>query len=182
MTWTDNQQRYGRVSRLFHWGLALLLTWQFASAVARVLIEDTAVEQFLWSTHRPLGTLILLLIVLRVIWALTQRKHRPPAVHKLALTGHIVLYTLTFLVPLIALIRQYGSGRAFEPFGIPLFSGFEGDRIEWMLSLGGALHGELGWLLLVLTLGHVGMALFHQRSPNQLKVLPRMLGSNTSQR
>lgn len=181
MSWTDNQQRYGRVSRLFHWGLSVLLTWQFASALAREFIEDTALEQFLWSTHRPLGSLILLLVILRVIWALTQRAHRPPSVHKLALAGHILLYTLTFLVPLIGLIRQYGSGRAFEPFGIPLFAGWEGDRIEWMMSLGGLLHGELGWVLLALIAGHAGMALFHQRSANQTNVLPRMLGGDATQ-
>ena len=42
-------------------------------------------------------------------------------------------------------------------------------------DLGGALHGELGWLLLVLAIGHAFMAFWHRRDPKQ-DVLPRMLG------
>jgi len=56
MSWTDNQERYGQVSRAFHWGFSALLSWQFASAIARKFFEDTSVEEFLWSTHRVLGS------------------------------------------------------------------------------------------------------------------------------
>jgi cytochrome b561 len=176
VNWIDRQDRYGPASRAFHWGMAALLAWQFASAMAHKFIEDTAVEQFLWSTHRPLGVLILILLVLRGIWAVSQRANRPPSVHWPALTGQITLYLLTFLVPFIALLRQYGSGRSFEPFGIPLFSGWEGQRIDWMVSLGGLLHGELGWVLLALIAGHIAMAVWHKRATNQTDVLPRMWG------
>jgi len=176
VSWVDRQDRYGRVSRGFHWGMAALLGLQFASALAHKFFEDTSVEVVLWSTHRPVGALILLLLVLRGIWAVTQRAHRPPSVHWPALTGQITLYLLTFLVPFIALLRQYGSGRAFEPFGLALFSGWEGQRIDWMVSLGGLLHGEMGWILFALIAGHIAMALWHQRTPGQTRVLPRMWG------
>ena len=33
----------------------------------------------------------------------------------------MALYLLMWAVPAIALLRQYGSGRAFAPFGIPLW-------------------------------------------------------------
>jgi len=176
VNWKDRQDRYGRVSRAFHWGMSVLLGWQFASALAREFLEDTALEQFLWSTHPPMGFLIFVLLVLRAVWAVSQRAHRPPSVHWLALTGHITLYLFTFLVPFIALLRQYGSGRAFEPFGIPLFSGSEGERIDWMVSLGSLLHGELGWVLLALIIGHIGMAVWHRQAADQTDVLPRMWG------
>ncbi len=81
---------------------------------------------------------------------------------------------LMFVVPIIALIRQYGSGRAFEPFGIPVFSRFESDEIEWMTDLGGPLHGELGWGLFALIAGHIFMTYWHRRHPNHTDVLPRM--------
>jgi cytochrome b561 len=156
--------------------MALLLAWQFASALAREFFEDTAIEQALWSTHRSVGALIFALVILRAAWAVAQRAHRPPSVHWLALTGQITLYILTCLVPFIALLRQYGSGRAFEPFGIPVFSGWEGEGISWMVALGGLLHGELGWVLFILTLGHVAMAVWHRRAEGQTDVLPRMWG------
>lgn len=51
----DNSQRYGAISRLMHWGMALLFAWQFSGAAARVLFEDSALESFLWGTHRTVA-------------------------------------------------------------------------------------------------------------------------------
>lgn len=164
--------RYDPVSRALHWSMAALLFWQFASAGAHFLFEDTAIEAFLWPTHKPAGVLLLLLALLRLGWAASAGR-RPPAVDLGSRIGHVVLYVLMIVVPTIALIRQYGSGRAFAPFGIPLFAGFEGERIDWTIRLGGALHGELGWLLLLLVLGHVGMAFVHRDAAGR-RVLHRM--------
>jgi cytochrome b561 len=91
-----------------------------------------------------------------------------------ALLGHVTLYALVFIVPALALLRQYGSGRVFEPLGIPLFPGFEGERIDWMMAPGNLLHSWLGWLLLALIVGHIGMAYWHRRRPDQPDVLKRM--------
>lgn len=158
----DSTSRYGLVSRALHWGMALLFVWQFSGAGARVLLEDTAIESFLWGTHRNVGVLLLTLVVLRALWALANASRRPPAVSVMAKLGHLALYGLMIAVPTIALIRQYGSGRPLEVFGVPLMSG-GGERVEWMINLGGLLHGELGWALLVLVLGHIGMAVLHRR-------------------
>lgn len=164
---------YSRVSRYLHWGMAILFAWQFSSVGTRVLLPDSALDELLWSTHRPLGALLMLLVVVRLVWALLERGTRPPALNAAARFGHLALYALMVMVPLIALLRQYGSGRAFSPFGIPLMSGFEGDGIEWMTALGSNFHGLLGWTLLALTVGHAGMAIWHRRVGNQ-DVLVRM--------
>ena len=102
------------------------------------------------------------LVVIRAVWALMNASRRPPAVSVMAKLGHVALYGLMIAVPAIALIRQYGSGRALDVFGLSLMSG-GGERIEWMTDLGGLLHGELGWALLALVVGHIGMAVLHRR-------------------
>lgn len=170
----DNHDTYGSVSRLLHWGMALLLAWQFLSAGSHLLLDDTAVEAFFWPTHKPLGFALFVLIGLRAVWALIHLRVRPPSVSRLATAGHVALYLLVLIVPSLALLRQYGSGRAFEPFGIPLMPGFEGERIDWMMAPGNLLHSWLGWLLLVLIVGHVFMAVWHRRRPDQPDVLERM--------
>jgi cytochrome b561 len=170
----DNHDRYGTVSRFLHWGMALLIVWQFLSAASHFFFEDTAIEAFFWPTHKPLGVLLLLLVILRFLWALINLKNRPPAVNALSKLGHLSIYLLLIAVPVIGLIRQYGTGRVFEPFGIPVFAGFEGDMIKWMLDLGGTWHGELGWVLLALIVGHILMALKHRNTSND--VMPRMKG------
>ena len=169
---SDNATRYGTVSRFFHWGMAILIVWQFLSAASHYFFEDTAIEAFFWPTHKAMGVLLLTLVVLRLLWALVNLSRRPPAIDLLSKLGHIALYLLVLTVPILALIRQYGSGRAFEPFGIPLFAGFEGEKIQWMLDLGSDLHGELGWVLLLLIVGHMLMAWRHRNTDKD--VMPRM--------
>lgn len=175
MTLLDNEEKYGLISRLLHWGMAVLMLWQFATTIAHIAADDTPVEQFLWSTHKPLGLILLVLIALRVLWALANHRRRPPAINAVAKLGHVVLYGMLLAIPALALLRQYGTGRAFEPFGLPLFTGFEGDKVTWMIEPGNVLHGFLGWVMLAMIVGHVLMVRMHRRLPNQLDVLPRML-------
>ena len=75
----DSNDRYGTVSRVLHWGMALLLVWQFLSAGAHALLSDTAVEEFFWGTHKPLGFLLFVLIILHALWALINLSRRPPS-------------------------------------------------------------------------------------------------------
>ncbi|ACV25524.1 cytochrome b [Kangiella koreensis] len=177
----DNQNQYGTVSRVLHWGIAILLLWQFLSAASHFFFDDTAIEAFFWPTHKPMGFLLFVLIFIRVIWALINVKNRPPSINWFARLGHITLYLLMLAIPALGLLRQYGSGRSFEPFGIPLFSGFESGKIEWTLDLGGLLHGELGWLLFVLTIGHIIMSFWHKKSKTTENVMPRMWGRQSKE-
>lgn len=165
---------YGRFTRFLHWGMAALFAWQFITVGAHVLVPDSALDEALWATHKVNGALLMLLAIVRLAWALLDLPRRPPAVNAAATLGHLSLYLLMISIPAVALIRQYGSGRAFAPFGIPLMPGFEGE-IEWMTAVGGIFHGLLGWTLLVLIVGHVGMAIWHRRSGDE-DVLVRMAG------
>lgn len=170
----DNETRYGTVSRILHWGMALLMLIQLLSATAHMLFDETPFEELLWPTHKPIGFLLLVLIVIRICWVLMNRHHRPSSVSLSAKLGHIALYGLLAVVPALGLLRQYGSGRAFEPFGIPLFGGFEGEKIAWMVQPGNLLHGWLGWILFMMIIGHIFMVILHKRSSTDENVLPRM--------
>ncbi|MDS1140879.1 cytochrome b [Pusillimonas sp. SM2304] len=172
----DSHVRYGLVSRCLHWLMTFVFAWQFTSVAARVLFEDSAFDEFMWATHKAVGATLMLLIVLRLLWWAVNANTRPPAVSLAARLGHLALYALMFMVPLIGLIRQYGSGRAFSAWGIPLMPGFEGDKIEWMTDLGGNFHGLLGWTLLALIVGHIGAALWHRRKGGN-QVMQRMVGT-----
>ncbi|KAA0010388.1 cytochrome b [Billgrantia pellis] len=165
---------YGRVARYLHWGMAALFAWQFVSAGAHALLPDSALDEFFWPTHKLTGTLLMWLVIVRLAWALRERHRRPRSLNLAATLGHLALYALMIAVPAVALLRQYGSGRAFSPFGLPLMAGFEGE-IQWMTSLGSLLHGLLGWTLLALVAGHVAMVFMHRRLGKQ-DVLVRMVG------
>lgn len=172
--YSDNTQYYGLVSRLLHWIMALLLGWQFLTALSHLLMEKSALDEFMWGTHKAAGVLLMLLIVLRLSWALYNRKQRPASLGMAAKLGHVGLYGLMFCVPLFALLRQYGSGRELTVFGAQLMQGFSTGKIEWLMLPANLFHSWGGWLLLLLIIGHVLMVVVHRRQGHD--ILPRMLG------
>ncbi|WP_045025115.1 MULTISPECIES: cytochrome b [Agrobacterium] len=160
----DDRAAYGSVSRVLHWIMALLFAWQFTGAALHLLAEDTVAAEFIWSSHRDIGFLLFVMVIVRGAWGLINLSSRPQqsgVLGRSARLGHIILYIMMIAVPGLALIRQIGSGRAFAPFGLDLLEG-GGDQIRWMTEIGGLLHSPLAWLLLVFVAGHVAMVIVHQ--------------------
>lgn len=175
--WLDNAQRYGIVSRCLHWLMAAGFAWQFTSATLHWLAKDSAIEKFFWSTHPSLGFALLVLAVIRAAWGLVNLRRRPGHAAgwagRAAAAGHLLLYALMIAVPVIAVLRAYGRGRGFSPFGVTIMQP-TGQEIPALVDLGAALHGELGWVLLAVIAGHIAMVLVHRRIGED--VLPRMAG------
>ena len=158
----DTSERYGTVSRIFHWGMAFFIVWQFLKFFDRIGEGEHWVGETLVSWHVSIGSLLLLLVILRVIWAAKNRNNRPvydPAVAPLAKAGHRLLYAAMILMPITGMLYIVGNGYGVTAFGIQLIAG-SGTETAWMLTLG-ALHSPLAWILLVMTVGHIGMALIH---------------------
>lgn len=157
----DSKERYGSVSKFFHWGMAFLIGWQLLKLFDRINDGEHWVGETLVPWHVSMGSLLLLLIVLRIVWTLKQKGHRPvhePAAAFLINAGHFLLYVGMVLMPLTGILYILGKGYAWSPFGVTLISG--NGESAWMSSLGN-LHSPLAWTLLILTLGHIGMALIH---------------------
>ncbi|MGB3393764.1 MAG: cytochrome b/b6 domain-containing protein [Stenotrophomonas sp.] len=72
----DTPERYGTLSRLLHWGMALLVVWQGLKFFDRIDEGEHWVGQNLVPWHISVGTLLLLLIVLRILWTLRNRRRR----------------------------------------------------------------------------------------------------------
>lgn len=164
--WRDNPRRYGHVSRTLHWAMALLLGWQFAGMVAKVTLgREAALTGLLSGAHMHVGLLLLVLAVVRALWGLSQRPHRPPHTRGLwgvaAWLGHTALYLLMLAVPALAALRMWGNDRAFTWLGLlPLNDGTR-EKVDWMVAPANALHGVLGWVLLAAIAGHLLMVVVH---------------------
>lgn len=175
----DHPERYGLVSRALHWLSAALILWQLASMILKLWLgRGSPVAAFMTGTHQPVGTLLALVLLVRLIWALCNR-HRRPAHGSgfwamAARLGHGALYLCMALVPLSALMRAWGNGRSFAPFGFEIFPA-RTEPVTWAVGFGDALHGELAWVMALLILGHVGMVAVHQLIWKD-KTLARMIG------
>ncbi|MCC2595077.1 cytochrome b [Pusillimonas sp. MFBS29] len=171
----DTPQRYGSISRIFHWGMALLILWQGMKFFDRINEGEHWVGQNLASWHVSIGALLLLLIVLRIFWAASQKNNRPvqdPATATLVKSGHFLLYACILLMPVTGILYLVGAGYGLNAFGMQLIA--EGPEIPWMSGIGSTLHSPLAWLLLIMIVGHIGIALIHQFVKKD-DVLSRML-------
>lgn len=170
--WLDTSRRYGRISRFLHWSMVLLLAWQFLTMTLRWLLDWHPRDSWMLGTHAHVGFTLWLLLFLRGAWALTNLRRRPSYGRGLlargAGAGHLALYVLMLVVPTLALIRQYGSGKGFDWFSlVPVFPA--GERQPALVDLvnatrdtvGISVHGILAWLLLALILGHIAMVGVH---------------------
>ncbi|MDD0824117.1 cytochrome b [Mannheimia sp. AT1] len=165
---SDNGQTYGTISRILHWSMALCFGFMLYTG----LLDEESFRSLL-PYHKSVGTILMVLIILRVIWAKINRKNRPQPSNIFVVLGHSVLYLLMVLVPLTALIRQYGGARGpLEVFGVKVMDD-AAQKIEWMTSIGNSLHGTLAWALFVLAAGHIIMAIYHQIKGE--KILNRMM-------
>lgn len=163
--WRDSPERYGRISRWLHWGMALLFAWQFTGMGLRLALGRQPLVSFFVGSHASVGLLLMLLVLLRGAWGLANAGRRPPHgsgwLGRAAAAGHAALYLLMVVVPVLALVRAYGSGRAFSWFNLlPLWGA--GPKNEALVAPANAAHGLLAWTLLALVAGHVAMVLLHR--------------------
>ena len=157
----DTQERYGSISRFFHWGMGLLIIWQLLKLFDRINDGEHWVGQTLVPWHISIGSLLLVLVVLRLIWAAKQKNNRPvqdPATALLVKLGHFLLYAGMVMMPITGALYMVGNGYGWAPFGIQLVA--KGDETPWMVSIG-SLHSPIAWLLLIMIVGHIGIALLH---------------------
>jgi cytochrome b561 len=178
----DDGLRYGLVTRLLHWGMALMFAWQFTGMALRMALGRQPLVAFFVGTHGAIGATLMALAALRALWGLYNLKHRPPQEHGLlglaARLGHLALYGLMLLVPLLALLRAHGSGRGLTVFGLPIVPGAS-EKVDWMVNAGNAAHGLLAWCLLGLVAGHIAMVIIHRHVWKD-DVLHRMAGSRVA--
>ncbi len=157
----DSKERYGVISRLFHWGMAFLIAWQLLKIFDRINDGEHWVGETLVPFHVGIGSVLLVLVLLRIVWALSQRKNRPeqdPATAGLVKLGHFLLYAAMVLMPVTGVMSIVGRGYRWAPFGVELIA--KGDKIPWMASVG-SLHSPIAWILLAMIIGHIGIAFFH---------------------
>jgi len=168
----DTEERYGSITRFFHWSMALLISWQFLKFFDRIADGEHWVGQTLVPWHISIGTLLLFLVAARLIWARTQdaRPAQQADMAFLVKAGHGLLYAGMALLPITGVLTMIGGGHGWTAFGIELVA--SGEEIPWMASLG-SLHSPIAWLLLILVVGHIAMALLHHFVRKE-EVLQRM--------
>lgn len=158
--------RYSNVSRLLHWGMALLILTMLP--VGFLMVQpgiERSLQNALFVYHKNLGVVLLLLIILRVVWRL--RNPAPPLPSTVssgqafaAHISHLGLYVLMVVVPLAGYIRVRAGGfpiEALDALGAPALV----PRSDALAELAKSVHYVGGVALAVFVAVHIGAALHH---------------------
>lgn len=163
MSLRSSPTRYGSVAIAIHWITAVAILGMLASGLTAANTGDEAVQLTLLRGHAIMGVLIGVLTLLRVVWFLflDRRPQGAAGLSRLqALAAQVVHYGLYAVILVmvssgIATLILSGAGAQLTgaaPLPLPDFT----------LAPPFTLHGLLARGLIVLLVGHIGAALWHQ--------------------
>lgn len=155
--------RYGTVARFFHVTIATLVVIMLS--VGFFMDDFPANYQgTVYNLHKLTGVLILVLMVLRLLWALTNVKPALPADTKPweRIAEHAVhgfLYLSLIAMPLVGWIGASAAGRPpmLGSFALALPVPQDGALVEWMFDV----HEWLAFFIIGLLVLHIAAALYH---------------------
>lgn len=163
---TNEDTRYGSVSRLLHWIIAILFLLLIPMGIfASMIPEETEYRLAYYVVHKSLGVTVFFLVIFRMIWNSVSRR---PALdsslttkeRKLAHGAHITLYFMMLAIPVTGFMMTsyHGYGTFFYIWELPPLWEQSDIYIIW-----GGMHKYLLPYLLYIVLGaHVLGALKHQ--------------------
>ncbi len=156
---------YNATAKALHWLVVALLCVQFAVAWSMPHIGRNTRPETLINLHFTLGTIVLLVAIVRWIWRLRYgAPSSPPGMARwqaiAASLVHWLLYLLIVVVPLLGWINASWRGFPVYLFGIEMPK-LIGTRVPgWGWT--GDTHGFLAYyVMLALVALHVGAALWH---------------------
>jgi len=154
-------ERYGTVPIAIHWLSALAVIFMLASGQLLGNAADADLVARILPVHVVLGLTVGLFTLLRIVWWLAFDRHpvpppgQPAAQAMAARLVHLGLYGAILVMVASGIGMLALTGAAPQIFG-------GGALPDFRAAPPSAVHGFMGRLLLLLVLGHVAAALYHQ--------------------
>ncbi|MFL9906560.1 cytochrome b [Paraburkholderia sp. RL17-337-BIB-A] len=167
---------YDAVARTLHWLTVLLIAIQFAIGWTMPGVHKDTQPVGLIAWHLAVGSTLVAVMVVRVVWRLTHRPapdDLPPALRIVSRLTHFLLYAALILVPALGWINASSRGWTVRLLGVVPYPALSAPGSAFGHEMGD-VHGILAWVLFALIGLHIGAALFH-RFVLRDHVLQRML-------
>ncbi|WP_067861749.1 cytochrome b [Neptuniibacter marinus] len=179
MSIRNTAENYGSIAKWLHWMTAILFLGAYITVYFRHWFTEEKTPEN-WAAiqlHFSIGVTIAVIVALRIIWRITNRKPNPePGTHlehQAARVGHYALYAIMIIMPLTGYLGTGGATEYFFLFDIPKFEdtpifvslvqeslGLTFKEFEKPVDF---IHKNIlgAWLVWILILGHVLAALYH---------------------
>jgi cytochrome b561 len=162
-TRTHAANRFSTPMLVLHWLIFVLMAAAYATMEFRGLVPREG-RFAMRAAHYSLGLAVLALVLVRI--AMRRSHGAPPIVPApsalnaaAAKAGHLALYVLMIVLPVLGWLAYGAEGRVVAPFGVPLPMPIAPNQ-DWVKPLEGAheIAGKIGYVLVGL---HAAAALWH---------------------
>lgn len=164
MQFKNTENRFGLVSLLLHWFMALLLIFLVVLGLYMDDLPISFTKLKLYGWHKEWGMLALFLVMLRLVWRITNKL---PSLSELPLwerlaarTVHYAFYGFMIALPITGWMLTSAAGLPVSFFGLFVLPDLVSANESLRLQLT-TLHEWLGYGLIVTFCGHVLAALQH---------------------
>ncbi|CAD5106423.1 cytochrome b [Zestomonas carbonaria] len=180
MQWRNSSARYGLVSILMHWSVAVVVFGLFGLGIWMVGLDYySSWYRTAPTLHKEIGLALFAVMLLRLLWRFLSPP--PPLLDSYgpmtrlgARLGHGVLYLGLFAVVVSGYLISTADGRGIDFFGLfevpALITGIPNQE-----DIAGLLHEYLAWGLVIFSGLHALAALKHHFIDRDV-TLSRMLG------
>ena len=163
MSLKSSPTRYGTVAIVIHWLTAIAVLGMLVSGLAAHNATDEVLRLTLLRGHAVTGSLVGILTLLRIVWWLFLDR-RPADAAGLsrgqAVAVHIVHYGL---YAVILVMVASGIATVILSGGVAQLTGAAALPLpDFTLAPPFTVHGLLARGLIVLLIGHIGAAMWHQ--------------------
>lgn len=179
---SSNPARFDRVAIFLHWCIGLGIIAIAAVEILRgELPKGNAIREALKLVHNPAGTVIFVLVLVRITWRLSHPAPAAPAgtsawERHASTASHLALYAMMIAIPLLGIVFTFARGRPID-FGLfqivyPLDQVIGTATMKVLKKM----HEFLGQAVLGLAFVHAAAALWHhyvRRDDVLTRMLPR---------
>lgn len=162
----DRPTGYGTTARMLHWLVAVLI---MAMIPVGLLMAREGLNRglgdALYLFHKNVGSLLLVIVVLRLVWRLTHPPQPLPVSlpvwqRRAAGLTHLGLYALILVMPLSGYVRVRAGGypiEALDALGLPVLI----PKSKALADAASNLHEMAAWALIALLALHIAATMHH---------------------
>lgn len=174
----NTENNYGIINILLHWLMALLIIGMLCLGLYMTGLVASPQKFKLYGWHKEVGTLILMLVILRVIWRIANimpslPTHLPYWQILAARVSHFALYFFMFALPITGWLMSSAAGFPVSFFGLFVLPDLIAPH-EHLKHLLAEAHKWLAYGLITVICIHVLAALKHHFIDKD-NILRRML-------
>lgn len=162
----DTSDKYGLLSKLFHWLSALCIFGLFG--VGFWMVDLSYYSEWYQTAphwHKSIGLLLFIATAFRLVWKVVTESPKPSQTHSIKVQQsskivHRALYLILLLIMASGYLISTADGRAIEVFDWFNVSSV-GELISNQEDIAGLVHQYLAYILIFIAIIHACAALKH---------------------